>query len=52
MELTQLNYFRHVALTDNMSRSASELHISQPALSKMIDKLGLAEQDSFHLHPT
>ncbi|KRF43607.1 LysR family transcriptional regulator [Paenibacillus sp. Soil787] len=36
MELSQLQYFRHVARTENISKSALELHISQPALSKMI----------------
>lgn len=39
MELSQLLYFRHVARTENISKSASELHISQPALSKMISIL-------------
>lgn len=36
MELSQLKYFRHTARTENITRSAAELHISQPALSKMI----------------
>lgn len=36
MELSQLKYFRHTARTENITKSAAELHISQPALSKMI----------------
>jgi LysR family transcriptional activator of glutamate synthase operon len=39
MELQQLIYFRHVAHSENITRSAGELHISQPALSKMISNL-------------
>ncbi len=39
MELQQLIYFRHVAYSENVTRSAGELHISQPALSKMINNL-------------
>ncbi|MEO3946717.1 LysR family transcriptional regulator [Gorillibacterium sp. CAU 1737] len=36
MELQQLLYFQHVAHSENMTRSASDLHISQPSLSKVI----------------
>jgi len=39
MEIQQLIYFRHVAHSENITRSAGELHISQPALSKMISNL-------------
>lgn len=39
MNLLQLKYFQHVAQTENITRSANELLISQPALSKMIHTL-------------
>ena len=39
MELNQLQYFRTVARTENISKSADILHISQSALSKSITRL-------------
>ncbi len=39
MELQQLVYFQHVAYSENITRSAGELNISQPAMSKMIHNL-------------
>ncbi len=39
MELTQLQYFRIVANTGNMTRAAQQLHLSQPALSRTIARL-------------
>ena len=39
MELTQLNYFIEAARTENLSRAAENLHISQPSLSKAISRL-------------
>lgn len=45
MNLTQLRYFVAVARTQNFSRAARELHISQPALTRQI-KLLESEIDS------
>lgn len=39
MELKQLEYFRTVARMENISKAASLLHITQPALSKSITRL-------------
>ena len=39
MELTQLRYFAEAAETENLSKAAQNLHISQPTLSKAIHKL-------------
>lgn len=39
MELSYLYYFKVIAETENMSRAARELHVSQPALSKAVSKL-------------
>lgn len=39
MEITQIRYFVAVAQSENMSRAAAELGISQPSLSKSVSKL-------------
>ena len=39
MELTQLKYFAEAAKTENLSKAAKNLHISQPSLTKAIRKL-------------
>ncbi len=39
MELTQLHYFVAVARTENITKAAQELFISQPALSRVIARL-------------
>lgn len=39
MELLQLKYFQTVARLEHMTKAAQSLHISQPALSKMIASL-------------
>jgi DNA-binding transcriptional LysR family regulator len=39
LDLLQLKYFRKVARTGHLTRAAEELHIAQPALSKMISRL-------------
>lgn len=39
MELSYLYYFKTIAETENMSRAAAELHVSQPALSKAMSRL-------------
>ncbi len=39
MELFQIDYFRTLARTGNMTAAASELHITQPALSRAISAL-------------
>lgn len=39
MELQQLVYFREVAETEHMTKSAEHLHIAQPSLSKAIGNL-------------
>lgn len=39
MDLTQLYYFQTAARLGNFTRAAAELHITQPALSKMISNL-------------
>lgn len=39
MELDQLRYFLQVAKHGNFTRAAEELHISQPALSRSVQKL-------------
>ena len=39
MELSQLKYFKCVAETQNFTKAAALLHISQPSLSKSIFKL-------------
>lgn len=39
MELSQIYYFLNVAKTEHMTRSAEELHIAQPSLTKSIHKL-------------
>lgn len=55
MELTQLKYFLEAAKTENLSKAARDLHISQPSLSKAIQKLEeelgtpLFQRDGRHL---
>jgi DNA-binding transcriptional LysR family regulator len=39
MDLLQLRYFQIVARTEHITKSAEELHISQPSLSNIISKL-------------
>ena len=39
MELNYLVYFRTVAKTEHISQAASELHITQPALSRAISRV-------------
>ena len=39
MELTQLKYFIEAAKTENLSKAARNLHISQPSLSRSISQL-------------
>lgn len=39
MDLTQLSYFQTAARLGNFTQAAGELHITQPALSKMISNL-------------
>ena len=39
MDFSHLNYFRTVARLGNLSQAAKELYISQPAISKSIQKL-------------
>lgn len=39
LELLQLQYFRATARLEHMTKAAEQLHIAQPALSKMIAKL-------------
>ncbi len=39
MELSQLRYFLEVGETQHMTRSAERLHISQPSLTKAINRL-------------
>lgn len=39
MELLQLRYFQKVAHLESITKAANELHVSQPALSKMIARL-------------
>lgn len=39
MELLQLQYFQTVAQLENISHAAGVLHVSQPALTKMIQRL-------------
>lgn len=39
MRLTQLEYFKDVAQTLNISQTAAELHVSQPAISRSIHEL-------------
>ncbi|GAW98523.1 LysR family transcriptional regulator [Secundilactobacillus mixtipabuli] len=39
MRLTQLEYFIDIATTQNMSRSARNLHVAQPSLSRTIHAL-------------
>ena len=39
MEFTQLKYFQEVARTENISRAAAELYVTQPNLSKSIKRL-------------
>lgn len=45
MEIRQLNYFQEIAKHKSMTKAADSLHISQPALSKMMksleDEIGL-----------
>jgi len=39
MNLTQLRYFVAIARNRSLSRAASELHVSQPALTRQIKLL-------------
>lgn len=39
MDLEQLKYFQSVANTENISRSARELYVSQPSVSKALTRL-------------
>ena len=39
MELLQLQYFRVIARTQNISAAAEQLHISQPSLSQILKRL-------------
>lgn len=39
MELLQLQYFREIARSGHLSKTAEKLHISQPSLSQMLKKL-------------
>lgn len=39
MELLQLQYFRVIARTQNISAAAAQLHISQPSLSQILKRL-------------
>lgn len=39
MEWLQLQYFQMVAQLENISRAAEALHVSQPSLTKMIQRL-------------
>ena len=39
MELNYLVYFRTVAKTEHISQAATELHITQPALSRAISRV-------------
>ncbi len=39
MEFLQLNYFQTVAKLEHMTQAAKQLHVSQPALSKIISRL-------------
>ncbi len=39
MEFIQIRYFYEAAMTENLSRAAERLHISQPSLTKSIKKL-------------
>jgi DNA-binding transcriptional LysR family regulator len=58
MELRHLRYFIAAAETENVSRAALQLHVSQPALSRQIrdleDELGfrLFERDAKSVHLT
>lgn len=49
MRLLQLNYFLNVAVTQNISRSARTLNVSQPSLSRSIHDLE-AELGYHYLH--
>lgn len=58
MELKQLQYFRVVAETENITRAADALFVSQPALSRIIRRLeedvgfALFSRRSSHIHLT
>ena len=39
IDMNALYYFRHLARTQNMSRTAQELHVTQPTLSKSLTRL-------------
>jgi len=39
MNLLQLEYFSVIARTENMSKAAEELHVSQPTLSQVLSRL-------------
>ena len=39
MELLQLWYFREIAHSGHLSRTAEKLHIAQPSLSQMLKRL-------------
>ena len=39
MELLQLWYFREIAHSSHLSRTAKKLHIAQPSLGQMLKRL-------------
>ena len=48
MDIRQLHYFLEVARQKNMTKAAEILHVSQPALSKMVK--GLEEELRYDLN--